>query len=79
MRNSALNRKVSQETRQKMSKNNAKSVNFTAYINGTVFKQFTSIADAAEFFFQDTSKRSKIRTALAKHTLLLNKYELKRD
>ena len=79
MRNSALNRKVSQETRHKMSKNNAKSLNFTAYINGTVFKQFTSIADAAEFFFQDRSTRSKIRRALAKHTFLLKKYELRKD
>ena len=79
MRNSALNRKVSQETRQKMSKNNAKSVKFTAYINGTVFKQFTSIADADEFFFQDRTKRSKISTALAKHTLLLKIYELRKD
>ena len=79
MRNSALNRKVSQETRQKMSKNNAKSVKFTAYINGTVFKQFTSIADAAEFFFQDRTKRSKISKALAKHTLLLKIYELRKD
>ena len=74
-----LGQKVSQETRQKMSKNNAKSVKFTAYINGTVFKQFTSIADAAEFFFQDRTKRSKIRTALAKHTLLLKNYELRKD
>jgi hypothetical protein len=54
----------------------------TAYINGTVFKQFTSIADAAEFFFQDSGsapKISKISTALAKHTLLLKNYELRKD
>jgi len=63
MRKAALNRIVSEETRLKMSKNNAKSVKFTAYINNTVFKQFTSIADAADFFFQDRTKRSKIKTA----------------
>lgn len=62
-----------------MSKNNAKSLKLTAYINGTVFKQFTSIAEAAELFFQDRTKRSKIRTALSKHTLLLDKYELRKN
>jgi hypothetical protein len=79
LKNAALNRKVSEETRKKMSKNNAKSIKITAYIKGTVFKQFTSIAETAEFFFQDRTKRSKIRTALTKHTLLLEKYELKKD
>lgn len=79
MRIAALNRLVSEETRLKMSKNNAKSLKLTAYINGTVFKQFTSIAEAAEFFFQDRTKRSKIRTALSKHTLLLDKYELRKN
>jgi len=62
-----------------MSINNAKSVNITAYLDGTVFKKFTSIADAAEYFFQDRNKRSKIRTALEKNKLLLNKYKLKRE
>jgi group I intron endonuclease len=77
----ALNRIFSEETRKKMSMNNAKSVNITAYLNGSLFiqKKFTSIADAAEYFFQDRNKRSKIRTALEKNKLLLNKYELKRD
>jgi len=79
MRKAALNRIVSGKTRLKMSKNNAKSVKFTAYINGIVFKQFTSIADAADFFFQDRTKRSQIKTALAKHTVLLGKYELRKD
>jgi hypothetical protein len=58
-----------------MSKNNAKLVKFTAYNDGAVFKQFNSIAEAAEFFFQDRTKRSKIQTALAKNTLLLGKYK----
>ena len=62
-----------------MSKNNAKSVKFTAYIDEAVFKQFTYIAEAAEFFFQDRTKRSKIKTALAKNTLLLGKYFLRKD
>lgn len=79
IRNAALNRIFTEETRLKMSKNNAKSLKFTAYINGTIFKQFTSIAEAAEFFFQDRTKRSKIKTALSKHTLLLDKYELRKD
>ena len=62
-----------------MSKNNPKSVKFTAYIDEAVFKEFSSIAEAAEFFFQDRTKRSKIKTALAKQTLLLGKYILKKD
>ena len=62
----AQNRKVSALTRKKMSTNNAKSVNITAYINGIVFKKFASIAQAAEYFFKDRNKRSKIRTALEK-------------
>lgn len=67
MSNAALNRKVSAITRQKMSMNNAKSVNITAYFNGIVLKKkFTSIADAAEYFFKDRNKRSKIQTALEK-------------
>ena len=79
MKNAALNRKFSEETRKKMSMNNAKSVEITAYFNGIVFKKFPSIAEAAEYFFKDRNKRSKIRTALEKNKLLLNKYELKRD
>jgi len=62
-----------------MSVNNTKSVNITVFLNGVFFKKFTSIADAAEYFFQDRNKRSPIRTALEKNKLLLNKYELKRD
>lgn len=79
MRNAALNRKFSEKTREKMSMNNAKSVKITAYFKGIAFKNFTSIAEAAEYFFKDRNKRSKIRTALDKNKLLLNKYELKRD
>lgn len=79
MQTVALNRKFSEETRKKMSINNVKSVKITAYINGTVFKSFSSIAEAAEYFFQNRNKRSKIRTALEKNKLLLNKYELKKD
>lgn len=79
MKIAALNRNFTEETKLKMSKNNARSLNFTAYVNGSVFKNFSSIADAAEFFFQDRTKRSKIKTALAKQTLLLNKFELKKD
>lgn len=78
MRNAALNRKVSLETRKSMSKNNAKSVSITVYLNGVVFKQFASTASAARYFFNDSSKRSKIRTALDKNKLLLGKYEVKR-
>ena len=62
-----------------MSINNAKSIKITAYVNGIVFKTFSSIAEAAEYFFQDRNKRSKIRTALEKNKLLLDKYELKKD
>ncbi len=61
-----------------MSQNNAKSVKFTAYIEEAIFKQFTSIAEAADFFFQDRTKRSQIKTALAKNTLLLGKYKLRK-
>jgi len=79
MRNAALNRKVSLETRELMSKNNAKSASITAYLNGVVFIKFVSTASAALYFFNDSNQRSKIRTALDKNKLLLGKYELKRD
>jgi len=59
--------------------NNGKSVSITAYLDGIVFKRFSSIADAAEYFFKDRNKRSKVRTALEKNTLILNKYQIKRD
>jgi len=74
MKKAALTIKVYEETRIKLSKNNAKSLKFTAYINGTFCKIFIFIADAADFFFQDRTKRSKIKTPLAKNTLLLGKY-----
>lgn len=79
MRKAALNRKVTLDTRDLMSKNNAKSVSITAYLNGVVFKSLPSSASAALYFFNDSNKRSKIRTALDKNKLLLGKYELKRD
>lgn len=79
MRNAALNRLVTEETRLKMSKNNAKSLKFTAYINGTVLNNLLLSLKQQNFFFQDRTKRSKIRTALSKHTLLLDKYELRKD
>lgn len=79
IRKAALNRKVTLETRDLMSKNNAKSVSITAYLNGVVFKKFPSTTSAALYFFNDSNKRSKIRTALDKNKLLLGKYELKRD
>jgi hypothetical protein len=79
IRKAATTRVFSAETRLKMSKNNAKLVKFTAYIDGAAFKQFISNAEGAEFFFQDRTKRSKIKTALAKNTLLLGKYELRKD
>ena len=66
MSNAALNHKVSALTREKMSINNAKSVSIAAYFNGIVLKKFSSIAEAAEYFFEDRNKRSKIRTALEK-------------
>nr|WUR10627.1 GIY-YIG endonuclease [Elmerina hispida] len=79
MKISKLNKKLSKETREKMSKNNSKSVQITAYLNGVVFKKFSSIADAAEFFFNNRKTRSQIRSALEKNKLFLNKYELKKD
>ena len=79
MSNAALNHKVSALTREKMSINNGKSVSITAYFDGIVFKRFSSTAEAAEYFFKYRNKRSKIRTALAKNTLILNKYHMKRD
>lgn len=51
MRKAALNRKVTLETRDLMSKNNAKSVSITAYLNGVEFKKFPSTASAALYFF----------------------------
>lgn len=82
MRKAALNRKATlYSTRDLMSKNNAKSVSITAilHLNGVELKKFPSTASAALYFFNDSNKRSKIRTALDKNKLLLGKYEVKTD
>ena len=39
-------------------------------------RDFLSIADAAEHFFNDRDRRSPIKYALAKHTKFLDKYYL---
>jgi hypothetical protein len=76
----AKNRLFTKETREKMSINNGRSVRFKAYDldTGDLFKEFVSIADAAEFFFNDRNCRGKIKTALYKNKPLLNKYILKK-
>jgi hypothetical protein len=72
---------VSKETKEKMSLNNNKSLKFSAYDleTGNLFREFVSIADAAEFFFNDRNCRDKIKYALHKNKPFLNKYILKKS
>lgn len=77
----ALNRApLSLETRKKMSLNNNKSVKLISYFSESnlLHKEFNSIADAAEFFFNDRNRRDPIKYALKKNTLILNKFFLRR-
>jgi len=75
----ALNKKpITNETRQKMSINNNKSLKIIAYFSDSnvIYREFLSIADAAEHFFNDRDRISPIKYALAKHTKFLDKYYL---
>lgn len=81
LKEKALSRaKITNETRKKMSLNNNKAVKILAYFakNGEIYQEFVSIAAAAEHFFNDRSRRSPIKYALAKNKLILNKYYLRR-
>jgi hypothetical protein len=59
LREVALKRVFSDETRKKMYLNNGKSVKIPAYYldSSIKFKVFNSIADAAEFFLNDRNSR----------------------
>ena len=61
---------VSSETRLKMSINNNKSEKIIAHFADTnlVYKEFASIAEAAEHFFTDRQRRAPIKYALQKKT-----------
>jgi len=61
-----------------MSLNNNKSLKIIAYLadTETVFREFNSIADAAENFFNDRFRRGPIKYALSNNKLILNKYYL---
>ena len=63
-----------------MSLNNNKSVKLISYFSESnlLHKEFNSIADAAEFFFNDRNRRDPIKYALKKNTLILNKFFLRR-
>ena len=63
-----------------MSLNNNKSVKIIAYFSDSnlVYKEFISMAEAAEHFFNDRNRRAPIKYALAKKTLILNKYYLRK-
>lgn len=74
-----LNRQpVSVETRQKMSLHNNKSIKIVAKYEDTnlVYKEFASIAYAAEHFYNDRTRRSPIKYALKKGIKFLDKYHL---
>ena len=66
------------ETRLKMSINNNKSAKIIAHFSDTnlVYKEFASIAEAAEHFFNDRQRRGPIKYALQKKTKFLGKYYL---
>ena len=75
---------ISKETREKMSKNNNKSVPITVYnaADNTIYKQFYTIAEAAIHFFGNSRKRSKFKWILShpdKNILLLEKYIVRRS
>ena len=61
-----------------MSINNNKSSKLVAHFADTnlVYKEFTSIAEAAEHFFKDRQRRTPIKYALQKKTKFLGKYYL---
>jgi len=61
MRKAALNRIVSGETRLKMSKNNAKSVKFTAYINGIFLNNLLLLLMQLISFFKIERKEVKLK------------------
>jgi hypothetical protein len=78
LRSIALKRTITDETKKKMSLNNNKSVKIIAYFSDSklVYKEF--ISEAAEHFFNDRNRRGPIKYALAKNTLILNKYYLRK-
>lgn len=80
LRSIALKRTITDETKKKMSLNNNKSVKIIAYFSESnlVYKEFISLAEAAEHFFNDRNRRGPIKYALAKNTLILNKYYLRK-
>lgn len=80
LRSIALKRTITDETKKKMSLNNNKSVKIIAYFSESnlVYKEFISLAEAAEQFFNDRNRRGPIKYALAKNTLILNKYYLRK-
>jgi hypothetical protein len=63
-----------------MSLNNNKSIKIIAYFadSNLVYKEFISMAEAAEHFFNDRNRRGPIRYALEKNKLILNKYYLRK-
>ena len=82
LRTIALNRPpVTAVTRNKMSINNNKSVKLIAYLadSNIIFREFISIADAAEYFFNDRNRRGPIKYALTNNTKILDKYYLRKS
>ena len=82
LRTIALNRPpVTAVTRNKMSINNNKSVKIIAYLadSNIIFREFISIADAAEYFFNDRNRRGPIKYALTNNTKILDKYYLRKS
>ena len=60
--------------------NNNKSVKIIAYFadSNLIYKEFISLAEAADLFFNDRNRRGPIKYALANNKLFLNKYYLRK-
>ena len=79
IREKALNRKFTEEVKKKMSVNNNKPVKILAYYADTnlLYKEFNSLTEAAEHFYNDRNRRAPIKYALAKNKLILKKFFLR--
>ena len=62
-----------------MSLNNNKSVKILVFYADTnlLYKEFNSLAEAAEYFYNDRNRRAPIKYALAKKKVFLNKFFLR--
>lgn len=73
---SKIGLKPSDDTRLKMSESSAKAIAIQAVSNEGETLQFKSIADCAEFFFNNRIKRGPIRWCIISGKLLFDKYAI---